>query len=552
MRVGDTISYTYDSGTVGTCTATFFPQSYMESCPTVQVEAEVDGLTCSAVVPQGAVGYKTAVLFSSGAGNAYTEGDGVAVLRPAGQRGAIFIHDGQVWDTAANGLFCTDRSVESPEVRENMAEALARDGFIDKTEQFGKPVFGNRTLTWRFLVTEEDWESIYASVRDFIADMHGRKVGILVDDYEGWIFTGRLGCSIPQQRVDGTYIEVTANCDPFRKDGFSEAISIEAEELDVGPGSYVAVEGGVAKYLNDPSSYSLHVNAASAPSNARWRVMASYGNLAANGNDDWWSTMLIGSSWNLEVDFVAGQEGYFEDYIGVFIPDGGADLYVLMSVSDLNSSAKLSGFQSIRARYGSGSWATVNGHYGQPVLVATLSGTSYQNAFLRLEYKAKSTSRAGLKGACYIVAVPHGEQFPSFQEYDGTGPDFTNICLWYIAQGTGIPSSPMEVASKNRLWSSMGEPRAIIANAIGTTVTARLSTQAATAVLDLSNLGHRFYHMEASIPASSSSDPPYVEVDGTRYYADTDAYRVGLNVAEDSSVIVYRTGPSVTVEGLAI
>lgn len=493
--------------------------------------------------------------------------NGVEFERPAGQRGAVFIYDGELWDTAEHGLFCTELTVGSPEVRQNKREALARDGFIDLTEQFGRPVFGNRTISWRFLVTEEDWATRCAEVRDFIADLHGRKVDILVDDYEGWTFTGRLALERVVHQLDGTYVEVTADCEPFRRDGSTYSLDSSPETYTLGPSAHIVPERDIEQYLENPGSYDLAIVPEFTGTIESGRVYAAYGSIMVTGVDsDLTFTKRVEKETTEQAVTI---EQWLSPQFALQIPATGADVYAMVNATSAATPAipsrisisKLSGSQGeteviFDPRVSPGSGGLLG-----PVHVDSFGAYEFTgNRSLNYKLFAEcSVLRMDFTFAVLMYAVPPGAAAPTastmmarstrvpqlLAEVSGEAVSGTPLVL-SAAAVSGQSQRPHVISTTGRAVPS----GASSAQNVVLPVTVHVD---GVAVHDLSELEHRFLALTGTIPpASDPDDPEYIDIDGRRYYADEAAYTVKANAGYRSSVSVYGEGPVVTAEGLAI
>ena len=62
------------------------------------------------------------------------------------------------------GLICTSLQIELPELKKKQIELKGADGYIDLTEVFGHPMYGNRTIKAEFVLKEtgaEDCDPAY-------------------------------------------------------------------------------------------------------------------------------------------------------------------------------------------------------------------------------------------------------------------------------------------------------------------------------------------------------------------------------------------------------
>ena len=565
-RVGDTLTHESHTPSVEVLSAslTLTAGGVLAGMPDIVLDADIIGGKAVWEIPAGALGYYShatgMVHYTDNTQAVITVVDAddptAPILRPAGQRGAVFIYDGVMWDTAEHGLFCTALTVGSPEVRQNKREALARDGFIDLTEQFGRPVFGNRAISWRFLVTEEDWQTRCEEVREFIADLHGRRVGILVDDYEGWAFTGRLALERVVHQLDGTYVEVTADCDPFRRDGSEYTLDADAESFTLGPAVVIEPDRDISAYLQDASTYELVVDS-TAQSLTSWKVLYLRGELpalnhafpssATSGTTSTWQDISEARS-----HWTAGQSRTFSVYSAdraLVVPNvpGGLDLYALFEGATIAPGAT---FTTMNI---TGSFGTVSLLPKEtPVLLDTIgSGDPAWREYTFTLNGSVSRDTNVFMFKIWFAAIPHG-----------VVPTKEELYAASHAQGPIVISSgnsgetPFVVSEKYSISHANSKPLVAAYGKNGSGQPVQITAEfdvVGVAVQDLSELGHRFYALTADIPATSTpATPSFIDIDGRRYYADDTAYTVKSNAGYRSRVSVHGDGPSITAEGLAI
>lgn len=114
------------------------------------------------------------------------------------------------------GLFCTDVSIDSPEVEQNTVSVPGRHGILDYSEALtGAPVFHNRTITFSFvkLGSMESWHDLYSEI---LHELHGKQTYFVIDTDPWFYYTGR--CSVSSVREDGVYssFTITVDADPFK------------------------------------------------------------------------------------------------------------------------------------------------------------------------------------------------------------------------------------------------------------------------------------------------------------------------------------------------
>ena len=534
-------------------TMTFTPHEdgVLAGAPPVTVDAVIssDGWTATWTIPPEAVYYKSQGLMHieqvSGEWPDETFGghpEGY-IGRDDGQRGVTFTWSGGgIWDSVAHGLFCTSLSVGSPEVRQNKREALALDGFIDLTEQFGRPVFGNRTIAWRFLVTEEDWQERCEEVRELIAKLHGRKVGILVDDYEGWRFEGRLSLERVTHQLDGTYIDITADCDPFRKDMSTYQLDASAQTFTRGPARVIVPDSDLTQYLRAKDSYSLTMSSSAAGTG--YVYISGWGSRpnVLGGYD---------SSPQLAVDCKLTASGTSSVTYGpCFVP---SDRAVWLSV--IRSGATyIDSFSYVKVSVDGGTPVEVSLDPSTHTEIGTIPAGRTDPIMFTFTFSGTRPSSGTPRVLFYLEA--------SFVD-DGTGKHYpTSFMAPQVLYMGNVGTTPTAVEPAVQYTDSYN-PGLIFAagwdgRSLTTTGAGGIEVDAkfpvsGTSVQDLSNLGHRFYRLTGDIPPTAGlSDTEYIDIDGRKYYADDSAYTIKVNASDESTVTVHGSGPVLQAEGMEI
>lgn len=124
------------------------------------------------------------------------------------------------------GLYPRSKPVISPpEAKTMTVDIPGADGALDYTEALtGDVHFNTRHGVFSFvgLGSRKTWESIYHSM---LNDLHGKRMGIVIDEDAGGYYYGRLSVQDPEYVAEGNtykvYITVEAELDPYRYDLYS-------------------------------------------------------------------------------------------------------------------------------------------------------------------------------------------------------------------------------------------------------------------------------------------------------------------------------------------
>ena len=115
--------------------------------------------------------------------------------------------------------------ISPPPVKESFVELVGGDGYLDLTEKLsGKPVYGNRTGTWEFIVINDGqisssvpyrkWTVLYS---DIMRWLHGKRYRIVLNDEPGWYYTGRLVVAGWSSNPNNSTITIGYNVEPYKR-----------------------------------------------------------------------------------------------------------------------------------------------------------------------------------------------------------------------------------------------------------------------------------------------------------------------------------------------
>lgn len=123
------------------------------------------------------------------------------------------------YDTALDGLLTlTGWELSAPMYKSNFVTVPGRDGDLDLTTALtdGEPRYSNRTLTATFESSEGSRLDRQGIFDDLLARLDGRRVNIVLPDYEGYYLDGRAHVAISYNDPAHGALTVTANCLPWR------------------------------------------------------------------------------------------------------------------------------------------------------------------------------------------------------------------------------------------------------------------------------------------------------------------------------------------------
>ena len=109
-------------------------------------------------------------------------------------------------------LILSSKTIGSPSPKINILEVPDSDKVLDFTEFSGEIHYSQRQLKLTFTAIDPEMKDD-AFIKNLL---HGRKMNIILDDIEGYYFTGRLSVGDWQISKKLATVEVTADCDPWK------------------------------------------------------------------------------------------------------------------------------------------------------------------------------------------------------------------------------------------------------------------------------------------------------------------------------------------------
>lgn len=116
--------------------------------------------------------------------------------------------------------------VTPPPVKTHFVEIPGSDEIIDLTDVLaGRPVYGNRTGSWEFLVINSgqlepnsdygEWHERYSTI---MAYLQGREHEAILDDDPGYYYEGRFTVGSWSSQKGNSIITISYNVDPYKRD----------------------------------------------------------------------------------------------------------------------------------------------------------------------------------------------------------------------------------------------------------------------------------------------------------------------------------------------
>lgn len=116
------------------------------------------------------------------------------------------------------GLICTSLQIGMPETKSKLIELKGADGYIDLSEVFGRPMYGNRTIEAEFVMKEtgaEDWADNISNIGNYL---HGRSRKFVFDSDPAYYYEGRFEEEHEKEFRPFSKLILKADCKPYKKE----------------------------------------------------------------------------------------------------------------------------------------------------------------------------------------------------------------------------------------------------------------------------------------------------------------------------------------------
>lgn len=116
------------------------------------------------------------------------------------------------------GLYCTGMEIGLPSVKKKVIDLKGADGVLDLTEVFGRTLYGNRKLVFRFDHEERNytaWATHYSLIANYL---HGKRRKITLDNDPNYYYTGRITCRGSKNNVPFSQIVVEVDASPYKRE----------------------------------------------------------------------------------------------------------------------------------------------------------------------------------------------------------------------------------------------------------------------------------------------------------------------------------------------
>lgn len=129
------------------------------------------------------------------------------------------------------GLLLIEKSIGTATPKTNYIDIPGADGKLDLTESFGEVKYSNRSLSFKF-VTRGNHDDVYDNVMNAL---NGKLFNIELNDDKGYFFRGRISVSDWSEDNAFGYINISADCEPYRykKEVTKTSITLTAEPQNI-------------------------------------------------------------------------------------------------------------------------------------------------------------------------------------------------------------------------------------------------------------------------------------------------------------------------------
>lgn len=116
------------------------------------------------------------------------------------------------------GLCCTGLEIGLPTVKKHTVNLKGADGFLDLTEVFGRTLYGNRKLLFRFDHEERNYTEWMETVTQAVNYLHGKKRKIILDNDASYYYEGRAICRILKDNKAFSTLTVDVDAAPYKRE----------------------------------------------------------------------------------------------------------------------------------------------------------------------------------------------------------------------------------------------------------------------------------------------------------------------------------------------
>ena len=151
--------------------------------------------------------------------------------------------------------------VNPPPVKTNYIPIPGADALLDLTESLsGRPLYGNRSGSWEFLVMNDyhEWQELYSEI---MAYLHGKILQVVLEDDTTYFYEGRLSVNSWKSNPTNSVITIDYNLQPYKKtieavsrsynvSGSLDAVIGTGSPMPVTPTFTASAAGMAVKYKN--------------------------------------------------------------------------------------------------------------------------------------------------------------------------------------------------------------------------------------------------------------------------------------------------------------
>lgn len=129
------------------------------------------------------------------------------------------------------GLLLIEKNIGTATPKTNYIDIPGADGKLDLTESFGEVKYSNRSISFKF-VTRGNHDDVYDNVMNAL---NGKLFNIELSDDKGYFFRGRISVSDWSEDNAFGYLNITADCEPYRykKEVTKTSITLTADPQNI-------------------------------------------------------------------------------------------------------------------------------------------------------------------------------------------------------------------------------------------------------------------------------------------------------------------------------
>lgn len=144
------------------------------------------------------------------------------------------------------GLCCTSVDIGLPTVKKKQINLKGADGVLDLTDAFGRTLYGNRKLTFRFDHEDRNYTEWMIRAAEVVNYLHGKRKKVVLDNDPNYYYDGRISCKITKNNKIYSQIIIEIDAAPYKRD------LRDAAEYCWNWDKFSFIDGVIREYYNIP------------------------------------------------------------------------------------------------------------------------------------------------------------------------------------------------------------------------------------------------------------------------------------------------------------